>query len=168
MPYMNITISQFIQMIRVLDFADNIYDDAIRFIQRENKDKDQVRDLIKQYFNVKRICNNDLNEFTDEMCEDAEVLFSFIFISLVFHLENDLSNWRKFKTRLQGVITNEMEEIQTTINEYTYVTKYNQFRDAIHLLEIFILNYPNIIDYEITTNARIYLNTRLQNSIRAN
>jgi hypothetical protein len=155
---MNTTIIKFIQMIRVLDFVDNIYENAIRYIQRENTNKDEVRDLIKQYFHIQKICKNKLHYFTDEMCNDAEAIFSFIFISIVVHLKSDLSNWSKFKTQLQTNISNEMEEIKASITEYAYLSKYNQFRDAIQLLEIFLFTYPNLQDFEITTDAKIYLN----------
>jgi hypothetical protein len=153
---MKTSITKFIQMIQVLDFIDNIFENGIRFIQKTNDNKDEVRKLIIHYFIVKKIIQRDLNEFTDEMINDIEYLFDFVFLSLLNHIEN-IDNWKKFKCHLQTAISYEMEEMKNNVKEYEYISKYNHFKEMIELMEEFIFTYPLMEEYEITENAKIYI-----------
>lgn len=90
---MRTTNFKFFQMIRTLNFTDNIFEKTIEFIKRTNKNKREVYTLVKCYNYCKAFCDRQLNYFTDECCDNILELFKFVYTCIAVLLNFKLNNW---------------------------------------------------------------------------
>jgi uncharacterized membrane protein YheB (UPF0754 family) len=142
-------------MIRVVNMIDGVFEKTIEFIKRINKNKNEVKQLIKCYGYCKAFCDKNINHFTDEICDDVLDLIKFVYSCIAVLLNFKLNNWATFKLRLINEITDEMEEQKITVTEYDYLRRYNELKQSIDLLETFNNVFDRIIEVEITTDCNM-------------
>ena len=129
-----------------------------------NKNKREIKTLIKCYGYCKEFCDKNINYFSDECCDNILELIKFVYSCIAVSINLKLNNWVSFKLRLLNEITEVMEELKSTLNDYDYLRRYNELKQSVDLLENFKNVFDRIIQVEVTNDCKMII-TLIPNEI---